>query len=312
MDDVSERRIDSARRGFAAAFKARRENILGWLSVSPVMVLYAMIAIVPVAFALYASLHEIALTNPDWEYVGLDNYVAVLQQAEFWDALLKGVVYMGGSTILQLVVGVWFALVLHNVARGKKFLSALVFNAYLTPLIVVVFLARFLFDPFVGLFHAIGVEQFGLWEGSIFGDPTLAMPAVIIIGSWKFSIFVTIFTLAQLQAIPDELYEAAKVCGAGAWEMFRDITLPRIKGALLVAIFLRGIFMFNKFDAIWMLTRGGPGTDTTTLPVHAYLETFFNGNYGMGTTIAVIMFVFLAIGGGIYIKLAKPSEEVDT
>jgi multiple sugar transport system permease protein len=186
-----------------------------------------------------------------------------------------------------------------------------VFSVYLIPTIIVATIGLFLFDPFIGLFHFVGTDLLGLWEGAAFSHTELAMPIVILVGSWKFAIFVTIFVLAQLQGIPSTFYETARICGANSWEMFRDITLPRIKGALLVVILLRAIFMFNKFDIIWILTEGGPGQRTTTLPVLAYRETFVQNAYGLGNAIAIVMFVFLAIGGILYFRMFSPSEEVE-
>jgi multiple sugar transport system permease protein len=125
-------------------------------------------------------------------------------------------------------------------------------------------------------------------------------------------VFITIFALAQLRAIPERFYEAAKVCGANRMQMFRDITLPRIQGVILVAVLLRSIFMFNKFDIIFILTQGGPGVATTTLPILAYETAFVNSNYGLANALAVVMFVFLAIGAILYFVAFNPSEEVET
>ncbi|HKJ58178.1 MAG TPA: sugar ABC transporter permease, partial [Halobacteriales archaeon] len=110
----------------------------------------------------------------------------------------------------------------------------------------------------------------------------------------------------------DRFYEAAQICGANRLQMFRDITLPRIQGVILVAVLLRSIFMFNKFDIIWQLTQGGPGYATTTLTVLAYREAFVGGNYGLGNALAIVMFLFLAAGAIAYFKMFNPSDEVET
>jgi len=182
---------------------------------------------------------------------------------------VAGIVYMVGSTLLQLAVGLWMALVLNRITRGQKLLTAVVFTAYLIPTIIVSLVAMRVFDPSGGVFQMIGAEWLGLWGGreAPLGSRDWAMRLLILIGTWKFAVFVTIFTLAQLRAIPDRFYEAAKICGANRWQMFRDITLPRLMGIVLVVVLLRSVFMFNKFDIIWQLTEGGPGNATTTLPV---------------------------------------------
>jgi multiple sugar transport system permease protein len=284
----------------------------GWLSVSPILLLYLIIAVIPVLFAIYTSLHEVPLTSPEWTFVGLRNYAEVITLQRFQDSLWLGIIFMVGSTILQLIVGVWIALVLNQLSgQIQKVVSSIVFNAYLVPTVTLTLAALFMLDPFVGILHQWGTGM-GLWEDYLLGNTDLALISVILIGSWKFSIFITIFTFAQLRSIPDHFYEAAKINKANKIQMFRDITLPRIKGAILVAVLLRSVFMFNKFDLIWMLTQGGPGYSTTTVPVLAYRETFRGGAYGLGNTMAVVMFLFLAVGGILYFIILNPSQEVET
>lgn len=311
-EDIDYERGPILREGFTiSGVEITPDDIWGGLAVLPVFLLYLIIALIPIAFAIIASFHAIPLTSPTWTFVGIENYVNVVQIDRFWASLWRGVIFMTGSTLLQTAVGIWMALVLNRGLRGEKVLSTLVFTAYLTPTIIVTLVGLFLFDPFVGLLHTIGLEL-NFWEGYVFGSQTWAMPMVILIGSWKFSSFITLFALAQLRSIPDRFYEAAKMAGATTWEMFRDITYPRIRGALLVAVMLRGIFMFNKYDLIWQLTQGGPGYATTTLPILAYRETFQGSAYGFGNAIAVVMFLTLAIGGVAYLLALNPSEEVET
>jgi len=290
------------------------ETLLGIGTIIPVILLYLIISIIPVGFAVWASLHEIPLLNPEWTWTGAGNYAEVFRVERFWGALGRGVVFMIGSTLLQLVVGLWMALTLNRITRGQRIITAVVFTAYLIPTVVVSLLALFMFDTFYGVFHVMGSEWLSIWGTQEFalGQTDLAMPILIIVGSWKFSVFITIFTLAQLRSIPQRFYEAAKVCGANKWDMFRDVTLPRIQGVILVAVLLRSIFMFNKFDLIWILTQGGPGYATTTLPVLAYREAFEASNYGLANAMAVVMFLFLAAGGIAYFKAFNPSDEVET
>jgi multiple sugar transport system permease protein len=292
--------------------RVNKESFWGFLTVLPVILLYLVISILPVAFAIYASFHFVPLLSPEWSWIGVENYVEVLSMGEFWASMGRGVVYMAGSTAVQLAVGLWMALVLHRLAKGQRLLTAVVFTAYLIPTVIVAFWALFMFDTSTGVLHA----AFGGWlwgENSyVFGSAAWAMPVLILVGSWKFSVFITIFVLAQLRSIPDRQYEAAKIVGANRWQMFRDVTFPRLKGIILVVVLLRSVFMFNKFDIIWQLTRGGPGDTTTTLPILAYRVTFNDNAYGLGSALAVVMFVFLAIGAVAYFVFFNPSEEVET
>ncbi|MBZ6495241.1 carbohydrate ABC transporter permease [Natrinema longum] len=291
-----------------------RETVAGFGTVLPVVVLYTLIAVFPIVFAFWASLHDIHTLNPEWEWVGLANYAEVLNISTFWGSLWRGVVYMVGSTLIQLAVGLWMALVLNRITRGQKLLTAVVFTAYLIPTIIVSLVALRVFDPLGGVFQMYGAEWFGLWgaQEAPLGSRDWAMRLLILVGSWKFAVFVTIFTLAQLRAIPDRFYEAAKVCGANRWQMFRDITLPRLMGIVLVVVLLRSVFMFNKFDIIWQLTQGGPGNATTTLPVLAYKTVYTDQAYGLANAISIVMFLFLLASAIVYFKLFNPSEEVET
>ncbi|AHG01997.1 hypothetical protein HALLA_01475 (plasmid) [Halostagnicola larsenii XH-48] len=292
----------------------QRETVAGVATVLPVVVLYLLIAVLPIAFAFWASLHNIHTLNPEWQWAGFSNYREVLNISTFWGSLWRGIVYMVGSTLLQLAVGLWMALVLNRITRGQKLLTAVVFTAYLIPTIIVSLVAMRVFDPAGGVFQMMGTEWFGLWgaQEAPLGSRGWAMQLLILIGTWKFAVFVTIFTLAQLRAIPDRFYEAAKICGANRWQMFRDITLPRLMGIVTVVVLLRSVFMFNKFDIIWQLTEGGPGNATTTLPVLAYKTVYTEQAYGLANAISVVMFLFLLASAIIYFKLFNPSEEVET
>lgn len=292
--------------------RVNMESFWAFLSVLPVICLYLVISILPVGFAIYASFHFIPLLDPDWTWIGVENYAGVIERSQFWDSMWRGLIYMVGSTAVQLVVGLYMALVLNRLMKGQKVLTAVVFTAYLVPTVIVAFWALFMFDPRSGVLHALfsGI----LWPEStyVFGSKEWAMPVLILVGSWKFSVFISIFVLAQLRSIPERQYEAAKIVGANRWQMFRDITFPRLKGVILVVVLLRSIFMFNKFDIIWQLTRGGPGSATTTLPILAYRFTFNQNAYGLGSALAVVMFLFLAMGAIAYFVAFNPSEEVET
>lgn len=279
------------------------------LTVLPVLVLYAVAALLPMAFAAYASLHAIALLDPNWEFVGLQNYAILLGMDAFWASLWRGLVYAVGSTLIHLVVGVWMALALHHIRN--RLLTAIVFTAYLVPMVVVALLTLFLFDVWAGAFHAVGAEWLGLWDARHYalGRGGLALAIVVLAGSWKYAVFVTIFTMAQRRSIPPKFYHAAQICGANRWQQFRDVTFPRIRGIVLVVVLLRFVFTFNKFDVIFMLTRGGPGNATTTLPLLAYGVTFGAGNYGLGNALAVAMFLVLALGAAGFFLAFRPSKD---
>jgi len=138
------------------------------------------------------------------------------------------------------------------------------------------------------------------------------MAAVVVSSVWKFGSFAFFILLARLQAIDPDLYERARVEGATTWQAFRDITLPHLRGAILIILLVRGIWMFNKFDIIYLATRGGPLDATTTLPIWVYELSFDTVAFGQATALAGLMFFLLAIVAAVYFAVFEPEQEVAT
>jgi ABC-type sugar transport system permease subunit len=135
------------------------------------------------------------------------------------------------------------------------------------------------------------------------------MVSAILLNVWKFTPFVVICVLARLQTIPIELYDAARVDGASAWQRFRDITLPQLKAVLAVVVVFRTIWTFNKFEEIYLLTRGGPGTSTFNLAVYAFEQATANRKLGVAAATGVVMLVLLFTGSVLYLRLVGQQEE---
>ncbi|MFW5911453.1 MAG: carbohydrate ABC transporter permease [Halolamina sp.] len=266
----------------------------------------------PIGYALGMSLFE----DPTGAatFAGLANYVDVVTSDLFTNALINSVVYALSSTILSLVLGLGLALVVNREIRGGHALRTMMIFPYLLPTLVVIFMWTFLLDPNVG-----AVNEFLLDAGLIdepfafFASTTWAMPAVVVASVWKYGSFAFFILLARLQAIDPNLYERARVEGASTWQAFRDITVPHLRGAILIIILVRGIWMFNKFDIIYLATRGGPLDATTTLPILVY-EMAFQGtpDFGGATALAGIMFLLLAAVAVVYFQVFKPEQEVAT
>lgn len=275
----------------------------------PLFVFFGAVWVLPIGFALWMSLYE----NPTGSttFVGVENYTTLLSTPRFWDYLWNSVVYAVGSTILSLLVGLGLALAVNQRLRGRAAFRTMMIFPYLLPTLVVIFLWKFLLDPNVGVLNQALVE-YGILEEPIafFSTLTWAMPAVIVTSVWKYGSFAFFILLARLQAIDPDLYERARVEGATTWQMFRDVTLPHLRGAILIILLVRGIWMFNKFDIIWLSTRGGPIETTTTLPIYVYRLTFDSVAFGRATALAGIMFGLLAAAALIYFRAFQPSEEV--
>jgi multiple sugar transport system permease protein len=288
-----------------------RKRVLAAITVIPALLLFAFITVIPIFWMIYAGFHSIPIYGTTWEWVSLDHYSFLLQWGPFWDSLWRGAVFAAGSVALQVTTGVGLALLLNKSFKYQNMVRAIAMLPYMIPTAVLGFIALWMTNGTWGVLNVMP-QELGLITEPIyyFGSEEFALLSVIVTGSWKWSIFVTIFVLARLQSIPDGFYEAARMAGASSYQMFRDITLPNIKGVIYIVVLLRGIWMFNKFDIVWVLTQGGPGDSTTTAAVQAYLVAFARSNLGQAAAFSTLLFIVLAAGGAVYLYKFRPEQEV--
>lgn len=290
-----------------ADFDERRLLLL--VTFVPFAAFFTLVWLFPIAYALGMSLFE----DPTGaaSFVGLSNYLEILTSSDFPLFLWNSVLYAVSTTVLSLVVGLSLALVVNQKIRGGNVLRTMMIFPYLLPTLVVIFIWKFLFDPNIGVLNQWFVE-WGLVSEPIafFSTIQWAMASVVVTSVWKFGSFAFFILLARLQAIDPNLYERARVEGASTWQSFRDITIPHLRGAILIILLVRGIWMFNKFDIIYLSTRGGPLDATRTLPIWVYELAFDSVNFGGATALAGIMFFLLAAVAVVYFKAFEPEKEV--
>jgi multiple sugar transport system permease protein len=288
----------------------RREQLAGVLTISPALILILGLTLYPVAYSIWLSLLEKHSFFPQERFVGLENYFYLWKDAEFWSSLWLGIVYSIWTIVLQVVLGVAAALILNETFVGRGLVRAIVLFPYMVPTIVAVILWKWLLNDMYG------VVNYWMVTLRIVRDPISwlgadhIMLSTIIMSIWQFFPFVLLSILARLQTIPPELYEAAKVDGASALRRFVHVTLPQIWGILFVVILLRSIWMFTKFDTVWLMGEGaGAGRFIRTLPVYAYMRTLTYYQAGLGAALAVIMFGILVVCTVIYFRMFR--EEAD-
>lgn len=293
-------------------FRTNDERVIGIVSLLPTAILITIVAFIPITWAIYSSVFEIDTLAGTRVYVGMENYVELLlDDPEFWWSLGRAMYFAVGSTGLQLAVALPTALLLNQKLKGITLARAIALLPYLMPTIVVGMAFRWMMHPDLGIF-SIMLQDIGIADGPVqfFGDRRLAMPSLIVANSWKFTAFMTMIFLARLQSIPKAHYEAAIMCGANAWERFRDVTLPNLWSVILLVLLLRTIWMFVKFDIIWILTQGGPVRATATLPVYIYELAFHEFNMGIALAASTLLFVVLVAFGIAYIRIFNPADEV--
>lgn len=271
----------------------------------PMVTLILVLIAYPFLDAIRLSFTARQITNPT-AFVGIQNYVDLLQDRFFRDAVKNTVVFTVYSEVFKIIVGLIAALLLHNLKRGKTILTGIVLLPWIVPTVVTALAWRSIYDPlFGGLNYAI--ESLGLSgvfqtlqlapriPASWLGDRNLAMPSIILVNVWKGIPFFTINFLAGLKSIDADLYEAASVDGATVWEKFINITLPGLRNVMMVAILLTTIWTFNSFDVIYLLTQGGPGGSTRTYIIFAYEKAIQGLQFGPGAAVPLLMMPFFAV-----------------
>jgi len=275
------------------------------------MVLIALLTLYPVTYSLWLSLFSKHSYLPMQEFIGLDNFIEFWGDPQFWESFKLGLIYSVSTVVLQICLGVAASLVLNEAFKGRGLIRAVILFPYMVPTIVGVLLWKWLLHESYGLVDHYLLSFNLIKQPIVWVGPAGIMYSLIIISTWQFFPFVVISVLARLQTINPELYDAAKVDGSSAWRRFFHITLPQIKNVLFVVLLLRTIFMFTKFDTVWLLGgSGGAGRFIRTLPIYAYMKTFGFLQAGEGATLAVIMFIMLVTFSAAYFLIYRREEDL--
>lgn len=287
----------------------RKHALVGWLLLAPSLLLLGGLVVFPVLYNVWLSLFDKHAFMPVQAFVGLRHYRYFASDPEFWSSFYYGCVYAGATMVLQLGVGVPAALLLNESFRGRNVLRGFVLFPYMIPTIVAVILWKWLLNDSYGLVNYLLVRSGAVRTPVAWLGPDYIMTALIVTSVWQFFPFVVVTYLARLQTIAPELYEAATVDGASAWRRFLHVTLPQTASVLFVIVLLRSIWMFTKFDTVWLLAgEGGVSRYIRTLPVYAYSRSFTYLQAGMGASLAVIMFAMLLVATAIYFRLFRTEE----
>jgi len=275
--------------------KAR--SLAAWVFVGPALIAIGVFFALPVAAALVMSLTDFdiyALADlANLRFVGLDNYAELLQRPLFWQALWNTLIFVVIGVPLSIGASLGAALLLHSrFARFQGFFRTALFAPVVTTLVAVAVVWRYLFHTRYGLInHAL--SQFGMTPIDWLGDPQWAMPAIVLLSVWKNFGYNMVILLAGLQAIPEDLYEAARLDGAKRWALFRHITLPGLAPLLLVVSILTMAGHFQLFAEPYVMTQGGPAQRTVTVLYLMYEEGFKWWSLGSASAVAFVLFVIM-------------------
>jgi multiple sugar transport system permease protein len=275
----------------------RREDS-GNKFIFPAILLLSLVTIYPIFYVFYLSLHRKLLIFDISRFVGLENYLFLFRDDRFWNALKNTVYFTGISVSLELILGLSIAILLQRSFRLKGLIRALVLIPWAIPTVVSAKMWEWIYNTDFGILNFIIGSKIN-WLGT----PFLALNAAVFMDVWKTTPFVAILLVAGLQVIPQEMYQAAKVDGAGRWDTFKTITLPLLKPVILVVLLFRTLDAFRIFDAIYVLTGGGPANATETLSIYAYKVLFQTLQFGYGSTLSVVVFLCTGCMSVLYIKL---------
>ena len=282
---------------------------LAFLLALPAAILLFAFAVYPFAVAAIDSFFKINLLTRDRTFVGIDNYIRVVTTPAIQAAFVRSVVWTVANVTIQTTIGVTIALLLNARMRGQTVIRGLVLFPYMVPAIVVALVFRFLFNDLTGLVNYLLIES-GLTNKpiSFLSSPATVLWTLIVVNCWKYIPFMVIVVLARLQTVPNELYDAASIDGAGRWAAFRHITLPWILPVLLIAALLRTIWTAYDFDIPYLLAFGGPLSASTTLPIQIKTLAFGQGEIGAASALAVCVALLLVTAAALYLRAYRRSE----
>ena len=256
--------------------------------------LLSLTVLVPILYGIYISFLVIKLSSflPP-QFVGFDNYVSALKAPETWATLKITLAMMVLGMLVQIPLGIGLALVLHRNLKGTKLFSSILITPMLLTPVAVGLTFRFMFDTDLGIINWL-LGSFGIEKINWLGQQTTGILAVVLVDSWQSVPFVMLLIVAALGSISPSLYEAASIDGASARQTFWKVTFPLITPTLLVVVMIKIMDFLKLFDTLFMLTRGGPGNETTTLGLWTYKTGFIFLEFSRAAALGVLIMIITA------------------
>jgi ABC-type sugar transport system permease subunit len=288
-----------------------RERWLAWALIAPSLVVVFALILVPIVRAAWMSLHVIDLKRPliGTPFVGLGNYLEILQNKYFWASVGRTFYFMVVSILVESILGIAIAQLLNLDFKGRALVRTLILVPWALPITIDAIMWKWIFNPTYGAFNSL-LYQLGLISEyrTWLSTPTSAMHVVILADVWKVTPLVILLTLAALQTIPAELYEAAMIDGASRWRSFWSLTFPLLIPTLVIVLVVRTMDAFKVFDIIYIMTSGGPADGTKVIAYYTYIEAFSYLRLGTGAALAYLMTIFIGLMAFAYIRVMKNRE----
>ena len=283
-----------------------RDARLGFYLVLPAVILVILVVILPILSGIQISFTSQRVVGSEYETVGLKNYFDLFGDKNFIASLGRSAVWVLANGLFQTIVALLIALLINQPFKGQNFVRTWIILPWAVPAAVTAILWRWMFDATSGIINTSMMRLSLIEKPLLFlANPEIAGISLTFVNSWRYVPFLTIIFLAALASVPEEEYEAARVDGAGFWLQFKSITFPNILPTLTVLGLVGTLWASNVFDIIWMMTRGGPGVATTTVPVLMYDTAFYGYNISRASAGAIIFLLLLVVFALVFIFLNR-------
>jgi multiple sugar transport system permease protein len=283
----------------------KKSQLTGLLLMLPAFLWVFLTIIYPFLWTIWLSFHDAMMTGEtiSGSFIGIENYInLIFNDSVFGQAIINTVLWTMGNFALSGLLGLSFALVLNEKFRGNTLVRVVAILPWIVPSVATAIVWRWLLHSQIGVVQGVLLSLNIIKEPIAFFSYNYALPSLIFVNAWRFTPFVVIFYLAGLESVPIELYEAAKIDGASAFQRFRYITMPSLKRILAVLGIIGVLWTFCYFDIIYLITKGGPSNATMTLPVLIWMRSFYMFRIGEGATISVFMILILLAFSIVYFK----------
>jgi ABC-type sugar transport system permease subunit len=289
-----------------------RDRRFGYLLVAPAIIVLLVITVYPLAYTVSNSLqHDVVTSGVPSTWAGLANYQRIFTDNLFVPSLLRTAGFTIVSVAIETVIGLALALTLNKAFPGRGLVRAAVFIPWAVPTVVSAQLWKAMFDPQNGFVNYILTAlHLPLGHTTWLGETWTAWAAILVADAWRNTPFMAIVLLAGLQVIPGDIYEAARIDGATAWQTFRRLTLPLLKPALMVALIFRTLSSFLIFDVVYNMTSGGPGTSTTVLSYLDYQAFLVDFDFGYGGAVAIALVAFALLIAAAYVRVFRTDQQL--
>lgn len=275
-----------------------------WLFVLPALIPLIVFWIYPILRSVYISFTDWDYMSPTYNFVFLDNFIALFKDDRFYDALWNTLVFTVGTLVPTIVLGLLLALLMQKAFKGSGTVKFILFSPWITPTVAISIVWTWIYDPDTGIANAV-LEFLHLPALQWIKSSETAMLAVIIVTVWKSLGYAMIFYLSALEKVPGELYEASGLDGAKSWQRFRDVTLPCISPTTFFLVIITMVSSLQAYDQIQILTQGGPSGSTRTLLYMYYQLGFEEFNMGQATAVAIVMIILTVLLSAIQFTASK-------